>query len=504
MIGKVYLVGAGPGDYKLITLKGFECIQKADVIIYDRLINPKLLNFATESTEMIYVGKSPDAHTYTQENINKLIVKKALEGNIVTRLKGGDPFVFGRGGEEALLLKENHVEFEIVPGITSAISVPAYAGIPVTHRNISSSFHVITGHEASVKESSGVDFESLAKLNGTLIFLMGIKNINHICDSLIQYGQSSTRTVTIIRKGTTAEQQVLKGTLENIADRVKQNDLKNPAIIVVGEVGNLSDDLNWYHKEPLSGKRILVTRSRSQASALSRKIEALGGESIEFPTIKINPLDDYSKIDKAIREINKYTWMIFTSVNGVKYFFKRLRELHLDIRTLNHIKLCAIGPATAEALMDKGLMVESIPNEYRAESIVNLLKDKVKKGDHILLPRADLARKVLETELTKLGAIVDNIDVYKTKLPDSNSDQLIHLLQDNKVDMVTFTSSSTVRNFVELLGEKNLELVQDIKKVSIGPITTDTAQKLGIKIDIQAKDYTIDGLVEAISKDFKK
>ena len=504
MIGKVYLVGAGPGDYKLITLKGLECIQNADVIIYDRLINPKLLDFSKEKTELIYVGKSPEAHTYTQENINKLIVEKALKGNVVTRLKGGDPFVFGRGGEEALLLKENKVEFEIVPGITSAISVPAYAGIPVTHRNVSSSFHVITGHEDPDKACSEVDFESLAQLKGTLIFLMGIKNIEKICKNLIKYGQPPARPVTLIRKGTTTGQQLLKGTLEDMADQVKQNNFKNPAVIVVGEVGNLSDDLSWYDQKPLFGKKILVTRSRAQASVLSRKIEDLGGEAVEFPTIKINKLDDYFEIDKAIGEIEKYKWMIFTSVNGVKYFFERLNELNLDIRILKNIKLCAIGPATAEVLMERGLIVEYIPSEYRAESIVQLLKDKVQKGDDILLPRADLARKVLETELTKLGAIVNNIDIYKTELPDNSSDELRSLLKNKKIDMMTFTSSSTAKNFVKLLGEENLDLIKDIETASIGAITSDTAQALGIEIDIQAKEYTIDGLVNAVLNHFKK
>lgn len=499
MSGKVYLVGAGPGDYKLITLKGLECIEKADVVLYDRLINPKLLKYAKEGAEIIYVGKAPNAHSYSQEEISRLILDKALEGNIVTRLKGGDPFVFGRGGEEALLLTENNVEFEIVPGITSAISVPAYAGIPVTHRNVSSSFHIITGHEDPLKEESSLDYEALGKLKGTLIFLMGIKNIDSICKNLIKYGQSAQRPVAVIRRGTTAEQEKLVGTLENISVKIKENNFKNPAIIIVGEVVNLAETLSWIDKKVLFGKRVLVTRTRSQASKLSKKIESLGGEAVEFPTIEIIPNEDCSEIDKAIGEIEKYKWIIFTSVNGVKSFFDRMRKLRFDIRLLKDAKLCAIGPATSNELREMGLVVECIPDEYRAESIVEALKDKIQAGDNVLLPRADIARKVLEEELVKLGVKVDNIPVYKTIVPQHERGELINILKDRKTDIITFTSSSTVKNFYKILGEENINLIEDVLIASIGPITSQTAYDLGIKVDIDAKEYTIDGLVDAIT-----
>ncbi|SHJ84115.1 uroporphyrinogen-III C-methyltransferase [Paramaledivibacter caminithermalis] len=498
MGGKVYLVGAGPGDYKLITLKGLECIENADVVLYDRLINPKLLKYAKKDAEIIYVGKAPNAHSYSQEEISRLILEKALEGNIVTRLKGGDPFVFGRGGEEALLLTKNNVEFEIVPGITSAISVPAYAGIPVTHRNISSAFHIITGHEDPMKEESSLEFEALGKLKGTLIFLMGIKNIDSICKKLIKHGQSSKRPVAVIRKGTTMEQEMLVGTLQNISAKIKEKDFKNPAIIIVGEVVNLSEALSWVDKKKLFGKRVLVTRTRSQASKLSKKIESLGGEAIEFPTIEITPKEDYSKIDKAIGEIEKYKWIIFTSINGVKFFFDRMKKLGFDIRLLKNAKLCAIGPATANKLNQLGLVVECIPDEYRAESIVEALKDKIEAGDSVLLPRADIARRVLEEELLKLGAKVDNIHVYKTTIPEYKKGELVKLLKDSKIDIITFTSSSTVKNFYKILGEDNINLLNDASIAAIGPITAKTARELNIKVDIEAKEYTIDGLVDAI------
>ncbi|WP_432665689.1 uroporphyrinogen-III C-methyltransferase [Wukongibacter baidiensis] len=498
MSGKVYLVGAGPGDYKLITLKGLECIEKADVILYDRLINPKLLKYAKENVEIIYVGKAPNAHSYTQEEISQLILEKALEGNVVTRLKGGDPFVFGRGGEEALLLLEHNVPFEIVPGITSAISVPAYAGIPVTHRNVSSSFHVITGHEDPLKNKSSLDYEALGKLKGTLIFLMGVKNIESISSNLMKYGQSSERPVAVIRRGTTADQRILTGTLGNISQKVTEHGFKNPAIIIVGEVVNLAESLSWFDKKPLFGKRVLVTRTRTQASKLSEKIEELGGEAIEYPTIKIVENDDHTDIDKAIGQIEQYKWIVFTSVNGVKFFFDRMQKLSFDIRLLKNAKLCAIGPATSKELSDKGFVVDSIPEEYRAESIIDDLKDKINAGDKILLPRADIARKVLEEELIKLGADVDNIHVYKTIVPEHESSELISLLEEKKIDIVTFTSSSTVKNFCKILGMENLELLKGVLVAAIGPITAETAHEIGVKVDIEAKEYTIDGLVDAI------
>lgn len=503
-IGKVFLVGAGPGDYKLITLKGIECIQKADVVLYDRLASPKLLKFAGDDTEIIYVGKAPNNHAYTQEEINELLVKKALDGKIVTRLKGGDPFVFGRGGEEASLLKENGISFEIVPGITSAISVPAYAGIPVTHRNVSTSFHVITGNEDPTKDEKTVDYQALAKLEGTLIFLMGVKNIDKICNSLIKYGQSEDRPVAVIMKGTTTEQKVIKGTLFNISDKVKENNLKNPSIIIVGEVVNLSNVLNWYEKKPLFGKKVLVTRTRQQASYLSKELENIGAEAIEFPTIKIEKPDSYDEIDRAIGEIEKYKWIIFTSVNGVSAFFERLKRLNFDIRKLINAKIVAIGPATAKRLEDRGFCVEYVPEEYKAEGIIEGLKDKVKPEENVLLPRADIAREVLIEELEKLGAFVDNINVYRTVIPKKDKEKLQNILKNENVDVITFTSSSTVKNFMQILGKENKHLLKDKKVAVIGPITEETANDLGLKVNIKADTYTIDGLVFAIKNEYNK
>ncbi|MEW9122172.1 MAG: uroporphyrinogen-III C-methyltransferase [Thermotaleaceae bacterium] len=498
--GKVFLIGAGPGDYKLITVKGLECIQEADVLLYDRLASEKLLSFAREDAERIFVGKAPTNHAYSQEEINQLLVQKALEGKTVARLKGGDPFVFGRGGEEALELLKYNIEFEVIPGITSAIAVPAYAGIPVTHRNVSSSFHVITGHEDPTKEENVIDYQALAKVEGTLIFLMGVNNLGKICKNLIAYGQSQNRPVAVIRRGTTQGQKMVIGTLGTIEEKVIAENITNPSIILVGEVVTLSESLKWFETKPLFGKKVLVTRTRQQASTLSKRIEDLGGEAIEFPTIQIEKPENFDEIDKAIGEIEKYQWLIFTSVNGVQAFFERMKRLNFDIRLLYKAKLCAIGPATAKALEDMGFTIEYIPEEYKAEGIIEGLAEKIKEGEHVLLPRADIAREVLISELEKLGARVDNIHVYRTVIPEQNRELLKDLLIKNAIDVITFTSSSTVRNFIHILGDENRELLNTIKIAVIGPITEETTKALGIHIDIRAKEYTIDGLVSAIQE----
>ena len=501
-LGKVFLIGAGPGDYQLITLKGLNCIKRADVILYDRLASPMLLKFAKEDVELIYVGKAPNNHAYTQDEINELLVKKAKEGKLVARLKGGDPLVFGRGGEEAARLIEEGIKFEMVPGITSSISVPAYAGIPVTHRNVSSSFHVITGHEDPTKKEKVVDYKALAKVEGTLIFLMGINNLKKICTSLIEFGQSKDRPVAVIMRGTTTKQRVVKGTLENIEQKVIENNIKNPSIIIVGEVVNLSDTLHWFEDKALFGKRVLVTRTRQQASKLSQKIEELGADAVEFPTIKIEPPKNYEEVDDAIHNIKNYNWIIFTSVNGVESFFHRMRKLSLDVRELYGIKLCAIGPATKKVLEDRGLCIEYVPEIYRAEEMIEGLKDKIKKGDHILLPRADIARHLLIEGLEQIGAHVKNIHMYRTVIPESDREKLIATLNED-IDMITFTSSSTVKNFMQILGEENRVILEGKKIAVIGPITGDTARELGLTCDVEAKDFTIDGLVQEIENYYR-
>lgn len=497
--GMVYLVGAGPGDPGLITVKGIGCVSNADVIIYDRLAGEKILSCARHDAEMIYVGKGPDRHTMKQEEINRLLIEKALEGKTVTRLKGGDPFVFGRGGEEAEALYSAGVDFEIVPGVSSAVAVPAYAGIPVTHRGISSSFLVVTGNEDPEKAESDIDWQGIANSAGTLVFLMGMANISSIATNLVKNGRPKETPAAVIRWGTRPEQRTLVGTLENIAPRAVEEGFSNPSVIVVGDVVALREKLAWFEKRPLSGCRVLVTRSREQASDLSRRIEYLGGAAVEFPTITIEDPVDYTPLDRAVKDASVYSWIIFTSVNGVKYFFNRLFELNIDIRELRGIDICAIGPKTKEKLEGYGIRVEYVPSEYRAEEIAAGLKDRINPGDRILLPRADIARKALVDLLRRKGAEVDEVTAYRTSAAGGDGGRVRRMLQDGEIDIITFTSSSTVKNFVSALGENEVNaLIKSARIACIGPITAETARQAGLPVHIEAKSYTIEGLVEAI------
>jgi len=493
----VYLVGAGPGDEELITLKGLRCIQEADVILYDRLANVALLKNRKYNAECIDVGKSPKRHPYIQEEINQLLVDKAREGKVVTRLKGGDPYVFGRGSEEALALKEAQIPFEVVPGITSAIAAPNYAGIPVTHRNMSTSFHVITGHEDPLKEKSTVNYEALAKLEGTLLFLMGVGNLEEIVNQLLRYEKPSHTPIALIHRGTTAKQRTVKGTLENIVEIVREKEITSPSVIVIGEVVKLQDELNWFEDLPLQGQRILVTRTREQASQLSYKLKALGAEVVEYPTIEIRPSQNIDKVNTKLRQIHQAQYIIFTSVNGVKAFFERLNDLKMDVRQIGQGKLIAIGPATAKALEEKGLVVEAIPEIYVAEGIIDCLKGHIKEGDKVFMPRANIARRALNDGLEALGAHVEEIEIYETVLPVEGDQYLKEILLEG-IDWITFTSSSTVENFMTLLGKEYQHLIDGVKIAAIGPITGKTAEELGLSVDIQAKIYTIDGLVQAM------
>lgn len=501
--GFVYLVGAGPGDPGLFTIKGKALLERAQVVVYDRLVSPEILAYAHPEAELIYVGKESNRHTLSQDEINALLVSKAQEGKMVVRLKGGDPFVFGRGGEEALFIREHGFDFAVVPGISSAIAVPAYAGIPVTHRDATSSFAVITGHEKPGKEISSIKWDLISTGIGTLVFLMGVENLEYIVDSLMANGRSPQTPVALIRRGTLADQEVVTGVLADIVVRVKNAGLKPPAIIVVGETVALRQELGWQEKLPLWGKRILVTRSRTQASVLVEKIKQMGGEAIEFPTIEIAVEKNLEHLYQAFANIEKYQWIIFTSVNAVDIFFKQLREQDRDIRSLSGVRICAIGPATSSKLQGLGLLVEIIPDEYQAEGIIEKLDGLISPGQRVLLPRARGAREILPVNLEKMGAVVDECFLYQAVIPKSiNSIGWQELLADH-LDYVTFTSSSTVNNFVKIIGREQVESLhqQHIKVACIGPITAATARENGFDIDVQASEYTIDGLLNAILKD---
>ncbi|WP_028129683.1 uroporphyrinogen-III C-methyltransferase [Selenomonas sp. AE3005] len=502
MAGMVYLVGAGPGDYRLISLKAVDCLKMADVVVYDRLADDRILRWAPAEAEYIYVGKASSNHTMKQEDINQLLVDKAKEGKCVVRLKGGDPFVFGRGGEEGLLLRQNNLPFEIVPGITSAISVPAYAGIPVTHRAVATSFAVVTGHEDPTKGESNMRWEHLAMGVDTLVFLMGVANLPHITSKLMENGRSADTPAAVIRWGTKPEQRTLITTVGKAAEDVAKNGIKPPAIFIVGEVVKLRDSLQWFDnlaQRPLFGKRILVTRARSQASKLTAKLENLGAEVIEVPAITItDPVDLYAALDQAIGQLQDYHWVMFTSANGVKHFFARLLQAGKDARALGYAKIAAIGSATAAELKKYGLVADVVPGEYRAEGIIEAMKGKLPPHAKILLPRAEEAREILPEKLREMGAEVDVVSAYRTVCAAADGEALTSELNEGRIDMVTFTSSSTVKNLVNIIG--SADLLNGVKTACIGPVTADTAKSLGIEPDIIAKEYTIDGLVEAICK----
>ncbi len=497
--GKVYLVGAGPGDPDLITVKGRDCLEKADVIIYDHLASGKLLRHARQDAETIYVGKQEGCHTLPQEEMNRLMITKAKEGHTVVRLKGGHPFIFGRGGEEAEALVEAKVPFEVVPGITSAIAAPAYAGIPLTHRKYAASVGFVTGHEDPSKRQSTVDWSKLATGVSTLVILMGVKNLAKIVERIVAAGRDRKTPVALVRWGTTPQQTTLVGTLETIVEKANAAGLSPPVAIVIGEVVRLRETLNWFEKKPLFGKTVVVTRTRAQASELVACLSALGAECLECPTIRVVPPEDWAPLDAAIDRLKTYDWLVLTSVNGVSFFFDRLFERGKDVRALGHVRTVTIGPATAKRLRDFGVHSDIMPKTYRAESVIEAFKSEEMQGKRVLLPRAKEARPILPVEVRKMGATVDEVPAYQTEPVRDNVDSLIHLLDGHSIDMVTFTSSSTVRNFRALFPDERFEgLMQGVVVATIGPITTDTARELGFHVDVEAEEYTIPGLCKAI------
>ncbi len=500
--GKVYLVGAGPGDEGLITVKGLDCIKEAEVIVYDHLANAALLSHAPETAEKIYVGKKEGEHTLPQGEINRLLVKKAEKGKTVVRLKGGDPFIFGRGGEEAEFLFQAGIEVEIVPGVTSAVAAPAYAGIPLTHRRVTSTLGFITGHQDPAKEESGIAWEKVSTGLGTLVFLMGVKNLPGIVKRLLNHGRSGDTPVALIRQGTLPDQETVVSSLSSIVEEVERRKLRPPAVIVVGEVVRLRDKLKWFEKKPLLGRRILVTRARAQAGMLSRQLRAEGAKVIEFPTIKISSPRSYEELDEALRDIGNYRWIIFTSSNGVEYFMKRLREKEKDLRYLAPCRIGAIGKVTAKTLRDYGINPDFVPREYSSEGIIKEFPEKDLSGQRILIPRAEVAPPELPQSFTRQGAEVNVVSAYRTTRVKSPA---VALLDREGIDLITFTSSSTVKNLMRMLdGEELTRMKEKSKVAAIGPVTARTAREWGFEVAIMPKKYTIDALVEAIVSYYKK
>ncbi len=496
--GKVYLIGAGPGDPELLTLKGKRCLEEADVVVGDYLADPRLLRHMKPGTEYIYVGKKAGNHTMKQHEISELLAEKGEEGKIVARLKGGDPFVFGRGGEEIEVLRAHGVAFEEVPGITSAISAPAYAGIPVTHRGVAASFAVITGHEDPTKDQSSIHWDKLAGGVDTLIFLMGVGHTAMIASQLMKYGRSGETPAAFVRWGTRPYQETYTTTLAHAAEDVEKMGIKPPAVFIVGDVVSLRDTMNWFDNRPLFGKRVVVTRSRSQASKLVQVLDAKGAECYEVPTIAISkPSDDFAGMDKGIEGLADYQWIVFTSQNGVNCFFDRLFSKGKDVRALGHMKIACIGPVTAKELHQYGLHADLVPAAYKAEDLLDEMKKEVKSGEKIFIPRAKEARSLLPEGLAEVGAQVDVAEAYTTEPDMEYQSTLVELLENHKVDIITFTSSSTVRNLMKLIEGKEA-LLEGVTLACIGPITADTCKEYGLTPAIVSDVYTIDGLVEAI------
>lgn len=499
--GKVYLVGAGPGDLGLVTLRAKECVEQADVIVYDHLANPAILGWAPDNVEIIYAGKRAGERALNQEKINAVLIEKAREGKQIVRLKGGDPFVFGRGAEEAEAIADAGIEFEIVPGITSAIAGPAYAGIPVTHRAENSHVTFFTGHEDPAKAESAIDYAALAKLGGTQVMLMGVERIQSITREMLVNGVRADLPVALVRWATTGRQETLTGTLQDIGQRVVDTRFEAPAVAVFGEVVALRESLNWYEKRPLSGKRIVVTRTRKQAGALSSRLRALGAEIIELPTIRIEPPTNLREFAELVQDAHAYDWIVFTSANGVEAFFEIFFKLYDDTREIGGTRIAAIGPATAQRVADFHLHVDLQPDEFVAESVI---REFQKQGGvenlRILLVRAEKARDVLTKQLSSLGAIVDEALAYRT-VPETRDTTGAHRqLLEEGADLVTFTSSSTVENFLAL----GLPWPKGMQVASIGPITSKTAREHGLRIGIEARRHDIGGLVEAIEKFFER
>ena len=490
--GIVYIVGAGPGDKKLITLKGIECLQRADVVIYDLLLNDALLEHCPPHTEKIQ-APDPRVRATRQTELNQMLVEHAKAGKVVVRLKGGDPYIFGRGGEETVALTEASIPFEVVPGITSAIAAAAYAGIPVTHRDYASSVAFVTGHSAALHPDSNINWELLATAVDTLVVYMGVAHLRQITERLMTHGRNPKTPVSLVRVGTTPQQQVVQGTLDDIVQKVEAVQLKSPAIIVVGEVNRLREQLRWFDTKPLFGKRILVTRARAQASGFADCLETNGAEVIQFPTITIQPIEN---ID--IPAPDKYDWVIFTSVNAVQIFYERLRENGKDTRAFGGTKICAVGPKTVEALNDIGIQPDFVPMHSRGSAIAAEMENV--SDQKILLPRAKIATADLPNGLREKGAVVDDVSLYDTvKAASKNRDEIEADLLNGRIDLVTFTSSSTVTNFLEVFpAHTPAVLLTNVQIAVIGPETQKTAIKHGMQVDIVARQATIESLVEAI------
>jgi len=503
--GTVYLVGAGPGDAGLLTLRGAELLKRADVVVYDALVNPELLRLAPSAAEIIYGGKRARQHAIPQSDLNQLLIAKAREGKAVVRLKGGDPYVFGRGGEEAEELADAGIPFEVVPGVSSFVAVPNYAGVPLTHRGFASKLTLITGHEDPAKEASSIDWAQVAKTPGTKVIMMGTDRIGQIADTLTEHGMDPATPVAMVRWGTTGHQESIAGTLATIAGTAEKANIGPPTVAVIGEVVKLREKLNWFERRPLFGQRIVVTRSREQASQLSRLLQESGAEVLEIPTIKLEPPTHREALVDALLELNSYDWLVFTSPNGVTKFFEYFFKQFHDMRDLGGARIAAVGPATANKLKELHLQVDLMPDEATAANIAEEFSGfESIENLKICLLRAEVANRELPDALEALGAIVDDIACYKTVPETEDRSGAASKLVESGANWITFSSSSTVEHFHSRFDL--LSLLKDfpqMKLASIGPETSKALAKLGLKPALEAKQHTIDGLVNGLLKSRK-
>ncbi len=496
--GICYLVGAGPGDPGLLTLKGKECIEAADVLVYDYLCNPEHLRYAKPGARRIYVGKKAGEHTLPQEEINKLIVKLTKEGKTITRLKGGDPVLFGRGAEEAAELHGAGVKFEIVPGITSAIAGPAYAGIPVTHRSHASMLTIFTGHEDPTKPDTSLDYAKLAQADGTKVFLMGVERIEEITGEFLKHGAKPETPMALVRWATHGCQQTLVGTLSTMASKVKAAGFKAPAVAVIGDVVTEREQLNWFESRPLFGKKIVVTRTRQQASTLSKQLALLGADVIELPTIRIEPAADQLEFGQLVQDCHTYEWIVFTSPNGVDAFFTMFDKLYNDARSIGGARIACVGPGTAEKVRARHLAVDLMPEKnFIAEGLVKAFdQHQNMENVNVLWVRGAETREVIANGLTAMGAIVDEAIGYRTIAETEDNLEALARLKSEGADMITFTSASTVEHFLNL----KVPLPQGCKTASIGPVTSASIKQHGLTVDVEARESTISGFVAVIEQ----
>ncbi len=498
--GKVYLVGAGPGDVGLATLKAVDCLRRADVIVYDHLANPELLTFARKGAEFVFAGKYPHNHVLFQKEINRLLVKKSWGGKIVVRLKGGDPLLFGRGAEEALELVKSGVPFEIVPGVSSAYSVPAYAGIPVTYRNKASRLNIVTGHETPDKTAPTIPWKTLLDKHATLVIFMGFGNLEKIVKELTADKKALKTPVAVISNGTLPDQEVVTGCLSNIVKKVRASGMKPPALIVVGEVVNLRKNLNWFSPvSPLEGKRVLIARPEHQLSILSDRLKHLGAQVVSIPLIKIVPSGKTAEIREKMADFKKIDVVIFTSVNGVDIFIKAARKFGVSLALLKKKRYAAIGPRTAEELKKYGLSVVCVPPQFVQEALADALLKEVGKMSFLLLVHAEGSRPILEERLRKAGAKISVVDLYKAAPIKKNHDRVKRMFQERKIDAVILTSSSCVDSFAAAFSHSELvRLTKGVIVAVIGPVSGATARKAGLKVTVESSVHTIDGVTKAL------